>query len=180
MLVALQAHYRDQLQIIGLSIDTKPEDEVRAFVAEFKLNYPNAIAPAELVEAFGGVDVVPATYVVSPDGQIVQRRIGLLDPSRTEHEVRSLAGLFTEATVAYVKDTGQVLLENAAYATEIPGVDLTTLTPAQKETALKRLNTEPCACGCGLTLAQCRINDPACDVSPGLARAVVAAVKTGK
>ena len=180
MLVALQEHYRDQLQIIGLSIDTAPAEEVRKFVADFRLNYPNAIAPASVIEAFGGVDRVPATYVVSRNGEIVQRRLGLLDPRRTEHEVRTLAGLFTEASVARVKDTGQVLLENAAYATEIPGVDLSGLSPALKESALKQLNTDHCTCGCGLTLAQCRINDPSCEISPGLAKSVVAAIKTGK
>ena len=35
-----------------------------------------------------------------------------------------------------MKDQGQVLLANAAYATEIPGLDLTKLTAAQKEGAL--------------------------------------------
>jgi hypothetical protein len=69
-----------------------------------------------------------------------------------------------------VKDTGQVLLANAAYATSIPGVDFSGLTPEQKAAALQRMNTEHCTCGCGLTVAQCRINDPTCDVSLPLAQ----------
>ncbi len=56
---------------------------------------------------------------------------------------------------------------------KFPGVDLTVLTPAQKELALKRMNTERCKCGCGLTIAQCRINDPTCDVSLPLAQQIV-------
>jgi thiol-disulfide isomerase/thioredoxin len=176
-LIALQEYYKDQLQIIGLSLDTKPVEEVRQFASTFGLNYPVAIATGELVEAFGGVPAVPATFIVTPAGQIIQRRLGLLDPRRTEHEVRSLANLSTEADVAYVKDTGQVLLANAAYATEVPGVDLAGLTPAQKELALKRLNAEHCNCGCGLTLAQCRINDPSCAISPDLARQVVSDIR---
>lgn len=90
--------------------------------------------------------------------------------------MRALAGLPTDATVTRVRDTGQVLLSNAACATEIPGVDLTSLTTAQRETALKRLNTEKCTCGCGLTLAACRINDTTCGVSLPLARQVVKAI----
>ena len=39
------------------------------------------------------------------------------------------------------------------------------LTPAQRTTALKALNSENCTCGCELTLAACRINDPNCGVS---------------
>ena len=65
---------------------------------------------------------------------------------------------------------------NAAQATEIPGLDLTTLTPEQRTTALQRLNKEGCTCGCKLTLAQCRINDSSCGISLPLAEQVVAEI----
>ena len=89
----------------------------------------------------------------------------------TEQEVRCLEPA-DRGQRAMVKDTGEVLLANAAYATEIPGVDLSSLTPRQKADVLKRLNTEKCTCGCGLTLAQCRINDPSCTVSLPIAKKI--------
>ncbi len=138
------------------------------------MNYPVAEVGDDVVAKFGGVAAVPSTFVVGPTGDMVQRHVGVLDPERTEQEVRVLAGLSSEATVQTVADTGQVFLENAAYATEIPGVDLSGLTPAQKTRALTRMNTERCTCGCGLTIAQCRINDPSCDVSLPLAQKIVA------
>jgi thiol-disulfide isomerase/thioredoxin len=171
-LVALQQHYADKLMIVGISIDTRPPAEVKTFASELAINYPIVMSTPEMERAFGGISSVPATFVVNRDGQIVQRHIGTLNPPVIEHEIRSLAGLPTDAVTKIVKDTGQVLLGNAAYATEIPGVDLSKLTPAQKEAALKRLNTEDCTCGCGLTLAQCRINDPTCDVSLPLAQKI--------
>jgi hypothetical protein len=76
-----------------------------------------------------------------------------------------------------VHDTGQVLLANAAYATEIPGLDLSHCTAAQREALLKQLNTEKCTCGCGLTLAQCRINDPDCKVSLPTAQKMLERIK---
>lgn len=66
-----------------------------------------------------------------------------------------------------------VLLANAKNATELPGVDLSKLTPAQKKAAFRQLNEQKCTCGCDLTLAQCRINDTSCPVSAGLANQVV-------
>lgn len=174
MLVALQAHYADTLAIIGISMDTGPVENVKKFAADYQVNYPMAMSTPEIEQAFGGIPALPSTFLVNRDRGIVQRHLGMLEPRRTEHEIRALAGLQTPANVMTVADTGQVLLANASYATEIPGVDLTRLTPAQKEAALKRLNTELCTCGCGLTLAQCRIHDPSCDVSPGLANRVVA------
>jgi thiol-disulfide isomerase/thioredoxin len=174
MLAALQAHYRDRLVVVGLSIDERPADDVKAFAAGLGVNYPVAMSTRALEQAFGGVTAVPATFVVDPSGRIVQRHLGLLQGPRTEHEVRALAGLPTDAEVRTVADTGQVLLANAAYATEIPGLDLTSLTPVAREETLRRLNTEHCSCGCGLTLAQCRINDPSCEVSLPIARTILA------
>jgi thiol-disulfide isomerase/thioredoxin len=175
-LVALQRQYADQLVIVGLSIDTDSADVVRAFADAHGVNYAVAMAGDEVVRAFGGVPAVPATFVVDRTGQIVQRHLGRIDEIHTEHEVRALAGLPTAARVVRVPDTGQVLLANAAYATEIPGVDLSSLSPAQRTRALASMNTEHCSCGCGLTLAQCRIQDPTCDVSLPQARKLAASL----
>lgn len=164
-LVALQERYKDRMVILGLSIDTRPPSEVAAFAQQYHVNYPVAVVGDDVVQAFGGVPAVPSTFVVSPAGKMMQRHVGMLDAVRTEQEVRVLAGLPSEAVVQTVPDTGQVFLANAAFATEIPGVDLSTLSPAQRERALTTMNTEHCSCGCGLTVAQCRINDPSCDVS---------------
>jgi thiol-disulfide isomerase/thioredoxin len=173
MLALLQDHYRDRLVILGLSIDERPPAEVGAFATELGVNYPVAMSTRALEQAFGGITAVPSTFVVDPAGRIVQRHLGLLQGPRTEHEVRALAALPTDADVQTVQDTGQVLLANAAYATEIPGLDLAGLPPAQRELVLQRLNTEQCACGCGLTVAQCRINDPSCEVSLPTARQIL-------
>jgi cytochrome c biogenesis protein CcmG/thiol:disulfide interchange protein DsbE len=176
-LAALQERYRNQLVIVGLSIDERPVDDVRAFAKKLGVNYPVVMASDEVQQAFGGISSVPSTFVVNRDGQIVQRHVGMLDPQHTEHEVRALSGLPTQAKVETVKDTGQVLLANAAYATEIPGVDLTGMTPDQKAEALHRMNTEHCTCGCNTTLAQCRINDPSCQNSLPIAQKVAEDVR---
>lgn len=174
--VKMQDRYRDHLVIVGLSVDEGSPDGVREFTRTLGVNYPVAIVDEQVQQAFGGIVGLPTTFVVNPRGQIVQRHMGFIDAAIYEQEVRALAGLQTDAKIETVKDTGQVLLANAAYATEIPGLDLTQLTAAQREEALRRLNTEKCTCGCGLTLAACRINDAACGVSLPLAAQVVKAI----
>jgi thiol-disulfide isomerase/thioredoxin len=173
MLSALQERYRDQLVILGLSIDEGSAEEVEAFAKGLGVTYPVAMSTRALEARFGGISAVPSTFVVNPDGQIVQRHLGLLQGPRTEHEVRALAGLPTNADVQTVEDSGQVLLANAAYATKIPGLDLEPLSPEAREETRRRLNTEHCTCGCGLTVAQCRINDPSCEVSLPVARQIL-------
>ena len=61
----------------------------------------------------------------------------------------------------------------------LPAVDFTGLTPAQKALALKVLRTNGCPCGCGMKLAECRTQDPNCSYSKALAAIVVDSVKKG-
>ena len=62
----------------------------------------------------------------------------------------------------------------------LPKVDLTGLTPAQKAKVLKLLRDDDCSCGCGMKVAECRIKDPSCSYSKGIAVAIVDAIKQGK
>jgi protein-disulfide isomerase len=65
-------------------------------------------------------------------------------------------------------------------ATDLPGVDFSGLSPARKTLALKALRTQACSCGCDMKVAECRIKDPKCTYSKGLASVTVAAIKAGK
>src|SRR5258705_407233 len=99
--------------------------------------------------------------------------LGFNDLSIYELEVRALLGLPFDGKVDYFDDTGQVFLKNAEKATELPGVDLSKLTPAQKTIALRRFNAESCTCGCKMTLAQCRVNDTGCSVSKEMTAKII-------
>jgi protein-disulfide isomerase len=65
-------------------------------------------------------------------------------------------------------------------ATSLPDVDLGGLTPAQQTNALRVMRSQDCTCPCGLKIAECRVKDPACVSSKGLASAMVDAIKKGK
>ncbi len=70
--------------------------------------------------------------------------------------------------------------ESGFYSQGLEGVDLSGLTEEQKGLALKVLNETDCTCGCGMRVAQCRVDDQACPRSPTLARAIVDAVRRGE
>src|SRR5258705_8753760 len=116
---------------------------------------------------------LPTSFVIDSQGRIVQKLVGLNDPTIYELEVKAMLGEPVNAKVEYFEDNGQIFLKNAERATELPGVDFSKLTAPQKSLALRRMNAESCDCGCKLTLAQCRINDSACRVSLALAAKVV-------
>ncbi len=64
--------------------------------------------------------------------------------------------------------------------TSLPGIDMNGLTPAQKTVVLKVLRDGDCSCGCSMNMAECRVKDPNCSYSRGMAAAIIDAVKAGK
>src|SRR5215470_8163626 len=175
-LVALQEKYRGQLQIIGVSQDEDSPAAVRRFASEYKINYPIVMLTPELRRYFPNVYALPTTFVIDRETRIVQKHLGMLKPMITELEARALAGLDVNASIEEVDPDQPVKLENAAQVTSVPGVDLSRLSPARRLEALQKLNAEGCTCGCGLSVAKCRIDDPQCPISLPRARAIVDAI----
>jgi thiol-disulfide isomerase/thioredoxin len=178
-LIALQKQFKDHLQIVGVSEDDDPPENVLRFSQRKGMNYPIVMATPELIAAYGGVVALPTTFVVDTQGRVVQKHAGLYPMDSYVRDIRALLGLPVDARIETFEDTGQVFLKNAANATELPGVNLAGLTPEQKKRALHRLNAESCTCGCPLTLSQCRVNDTECPVSTKLAAQVVKEVVRG-
>jgi hypothetical protein len=128
----------------------------------------------EIEKLFPGIGALPTSFIVDRDARIVQKHVGMLTARTTEYETRHLAGLPVNAAIEEVDQTQGLKLENGAQVMTIPGVDLTKLSAAKRTEALQKLNAQPCACGCDLTVAKCRVDDPSCGVSLPLARQIVA------
>ncbi len=176
-MIELANRYKDRLQIIGVSMDTDPPDEVRAFAQQMGINYPVIMGGRTISDEYGGIPVLPTSFVVNTEGRVVQKHAGLFPVSVYDEEIRALLGLPVEAKIETFKDIGQIFLKNA---TGLPGVSFAGLTAAQKQAALKRMNSERCSCGCGLTIAQCRISDESCTTSQKLAANIVREIRSGR
>jgi thiol-disulfide isomerase/thioredoxin len=179
-LIELSKRYKDKLQIIGVSMDDAPASEVREFAKQIGITYPVVMGSGAIEAEYGGVPALPTSFVISPEGRVVQKHAGLYPIGVYDTEIRSLLGMPVKAKVETFQDVGQIFMKNAANATELPGVDLHGLTPAQKHEALKRMNAELCTCGCKFTIAQCRINDSTCATSKALAAKIVHEIVSGR
>jgi protein-disulfide isomerase len=87
--------------------------------------------------------------------------------------IRNLLPLFSLAALCLAQGTWQT-------ATDLPGVDWHGLSGARKQAALKFIREEPCACGCTMKLAECRMNDPSCAISRKLTAAAIKDFGEGK
>ena len=101
----------------------------------------------------------------------------VFDKGRHEREIERsenvAAGLPVNASIEEFDQTQGLKIVNGAQATTIPGVDLASLPVAKRTEALQKLNAQPCTCGCDLTVARCRVDDPTCGVSLPLAQQIV-------
>ncbi len=178
--VGIQARYADRLRIIGLSLDYGGPESVNPMLKrvaqERGINYPLAVAPDDLQAKFGGIVGLPTAILSDEAGRLVQKHVGVVNPSLYETEIRALLNLPVVAKVEFFEDNGQVFAPNAKRIKELPGVDLSKLAPQQKEAALRLLSERRCSCACRMTLAQCRITDSTCVVSLRQAADVVAKI----
>src|SRR5215475_8154091 len=172
-LIRIQEVYKDRLQIIGMDVDDDDPEQLRAFVKNRGINYPVAMTSAAVRLAYGGIAALPTVFVINQDSKVVQKHVGLFNPTLYEIEARALLELPVPARVETFEDTGEVFLRHADRATMLPGVDTSKLTVEQRMTVLHKLNAETCDCGCKYTLAQCRIYDPPCNTSKQRAAAIV-------
>jgi thiol-disulfide isomerase/thioredoxin len=178
-LVALQNKYRDHLVIIGISDDDDPPEAVKKWAAEHKMNYPIVMNSPELRKTFPGVTALPTSFIVDRQSRVAMRHVGMLTAAVTEAETRHLAGLPVDVSVEEIEKDKPTKLANAAQATEIPGVDLKSLSKEKRIAAIQKLNDEGCTCGCNLTVARCRVDDPSCPVSLPRAKEIVASIAAG-
>jgi thiol-disulfide isomerase/thioredoxin len=179
-LVALQEKYKDRLQIIGVSEDEVSPEVVKRFAADHQMNYPTVMTSPELERMFPGVSALPTSFIVDRQSRVVQKHVGMLRAGMTEQETRALAGLPIDGAVEEVDQTEGLKLTDGAQVMTIPGVDLAKLPAAKRAEALQKLNAQPCTCGCDLTVAKCRVDDPSCGVSLPLAREIVKHVTDGQ
>ena len=62
----------------------------------------------------------------------------------------------------------------------VPNFDLSGLDPERREVFIRFANAERCTCGCGYTLAACRVYDSSCEVSTPRVQALLDSVREGR
>lgn len=175
--VDLVNKYRDQgFAVIGVSMDDGPEP-VREFYKKFKMNYPVGLGDDKLSELYGGVLGLPTSFLIGRDGRIYAKHVGATDPSVFETEVEQLLAAKGDGPVMDFRQTGMTIPDDkievgtpAEVNSEVPGVDLSNFTEAQKKTFEAMLARQNCTCGCKLTLLRCRQIDRSCGISLKAAR----------
>ncbi len=89
--VELQNTYRDDLVVVGYSVDdTAPQ--ARTFANQFKMNYPILLGEGreDVQDAFGPIWGIPASFIISREGKVCKKHLGIAPKAVFEKEIKAL------------------------------------------------------------------------------------------
>lgn len=90
--VELQDQYgKDGLIVVGYSVDDEAP-KARAFADEYKMNYPVllGLGREDVQEAYGPIWGIPASFIISRDGRVCQKHLGIAPKAVFEKEIKAL------------------------------------------------------------------------------------------
>ena len=89
-LIEYQKKYADKgFTVLGVAMDQEGKSVVAPFVEKqqfdvngqkMTMNYPIVLGNEKIATQFGGIIGMPTTFVISKDGKVVKRVIGVIDP----------------------------------------------------------------------------------------------------
>jgi thiol-disulfide isomerase/thioredoxin len=90
-LVKLQEQYRDDLVVLGFSVDDTPE-KMKPYATEYKINYPLLVGNGreDVQDAYGPLWGIPVSVIIDREGKIAKKHSGIASREQFEREIRPL------------------------------------------------------------------------------------------
>ena len=87
MIEVYRKHHSRGLEIVGISLDAEGWTKVSPLMHEMNIEYPVVLGNNDVVNAYGGIRVIPTTVIVDREGRIVDKFVGYMDRQKFEDEV---------------------------------------------------------------------------------------------
>ena len=84
-LIAFSAENKNKnVVVLGVNYEDASEQDVERFIEDFGVNYPILLAEPDAGSPLGRITGLPTTFIVSPDGEVVHKKSGLIDSAYLE------------------------------------------------------------------------------------------------
>jgi peroxiredoxin len=80
---------KDGLVVLGISMDDQPPAVVKQFMEKHKVTYQVVLHDDTIAQAFGGVEVLPTTFIIDRAGIVRDRKVGAEAADDFEKRVRA-------------------------------------------------------------------------------------------
>ncbi len=87
----LQEKYKDDFIVIGILLEEdKDKKELDDFIKKYKINFPITVGEQnfELAEAYGGVKMLPESFIYSKEGLLLDEVVGIVDEFKLEKQIK--------------------------------------------------------------------------------------------
>jgi cytochrome c biogenesis protein CcmG/thiol:disulfide interchange protein DsbE len=81
-----------RLQIIGVSMDDGASDAIGSFVRRIGIDYVVLLGDSHVSSLYGGVEVLPTTYYISPHGGVIASVNGMISKTEVEQDIKEVLG----------------------------------------------------------------------------------------
>jgi thiol-disulfide isomerase/thioredoxin len=90
-LVELQAQYKDDLVILGFSVDDTVE-KMKPYAEQYRINYPLLVGSGreDVQDAFGPMYGIPVSVIIDREGRIAKKHSGIASKAQFEREIKAL------------------------------------------------------------------------------------------
>ncbi|MEO5717185.1 MAG: TlpA disulfide reductase family protein [Chthoniobacterales bacterium] len=90
-LISLQKQYAAQgLIVVGVSMDEGDPARVASFAKKFGINYPLVMGDDKTSSAYGGIQVLPTTFIIDRKGNVVDGLQGATDRAGFEAKIKPI------------------------------------------------------------------------------------------
>lgn len=93
--------YKDKVVVLGMEAGETPVTDLKQFAAQRRISYPVIPTQDSTMFALGLVYGVPTTFIVNPQGQIVDTHMGAITVSQLQNYIRQ----DKHSSIAEEKDT---------------------------------------------------------------------------
>ncbi len=89
--VKLYKAYRSKgVFFLGICLDINDIDKIKEFVKKYKINYPVLIGSREVVVDYGGIEVIPTTFIINHNKIITDKIVGYANEEDLKKRINKL------------------------------------------------------------------------------------------
>lgn len=89
--ITLQKEFEERgVTFVGVSLDKDGFTSVRPYAEKMEINYPLVVDDGRVAQKYGGVRVLPATFLIGPEGKVHYERPGFFPEGRLRTQLQAL------------------------------------------------------------------------------------------
>jgi cytochrome c biogenesis protein CcmG/thiol:disulfide interchange protein DsbE len=89
-LIDIQKQFKNDLVVIGISLDSDTKADVVPFMKKYGINYPIVYGNNDVVMSYGSINAIPTSFVIDKNGKIVDKHIGLVPKSEFISKIKQI------------------------------------------------------------------------------------------